>query len=55
MFEIDVNKFYDIIYINSWTDFSDPELIFLTDGASKGVMQILNAIIRSDRDGVIIL
>ncbi|XP_021647813.2 glutamate--glyoxylate aminotransferase 2 isoform X3 [Hevea brasiliensis] len=31
---------------------SDPELIFLTDGASKGVMQILNTIIRGDGDGV---
>lgn len=30
----------------------DPELIFLTDGASKGVMQILNAIIRDENDGV---
>ncbi|KAL3511327.1 hypothetical protein ACH5RR_030728 [Cinchona calisaya] len=27
---------------------SDPELIFLTDGASKGVMQILNATIRGE-------
>lgn len=32
---------------------SDPEVIFLTDGASKGVMQILSTIIRGDRDGVI--
>ncbi|KAI8021005.1 Glutamate--glyoxylate aminotransferase 2 [Camellia lanceoleosa] len=31
---------------------SDPELIFLTDGASKGVMQILNTIIRGEQDGV---
>lgn len=31
---------------------SDPELIFLTDGASKGVMQILNTIIRDEKDGV---
>jgi hypothetical protein len=31
---------------------SDPELIYLTDGASKGVMQMLNAIIRNGRDGV---
>jgi hypothetical protein len=31
---------------------SDPELIYLTDGASKGVMQMLNAIIRNERDGV---
>ncbi|KAL8161630.1 hypothetical protein V2J09_013119 [Rumex salicifolius] len=34
---------------------SDPELIFLTDGASKGVMQILNAIIGSQNDGVILV
>lgn len=34
---------------------SDQELIFLTDGASKGVMQILNAIIRGEGDGVICL
>ncbi|KAF2286717.1 hypothetical protein GH714_023905 [Hevea brasiliensis] len=33
---------------------SDPELIFLTDGASKGVMQILNTIIRGDGDGVLV-
>ncbi|KAK8954971.1 Glutamate--glyoxylate aminotransferase 2 [Platanthera zijinensis] len=33
---------------------SDPELIFLTDGASKGVMQMLNAIIRNDRDGILV-
>ncbi|KAF2301665.1 hypothetical protein GH714_028556 [Hevea brasiliensis] len=32
---------------------SDPELIFLTDGASKGVMQILNTIIRGEGDGVL--
>lgn len=31
---------------------SDPELIYLTDGASKGVMQILNTIIRNNKDGV---
>lgn len=31
---------------------SDPEHIFLTDGASKGVMQMLNAIIRGEGDGV---
>jgi glutamate--glyoxylate aminotransferase len=31
---------------------SDPELIFLTDGASKGVMQLLNVIIRDEKDGV---
>nr|AAZ43368.1 AlaT1 [Vitis labrusca] len=33
---------------------SDPELIFLTDGASKGVMQILNTIIRGERDGILV-
>ncbi|XP_073020061.1 glutamate--glyoxylate aminotransferase 2 [Primulina eburnea] len=33
---------------------SDPELIFLTDGASKGVMQILNAIIRGPVDGILV-
>ncbi|XP_010682426.2 glutamate--glyoxylate aminotransferase 2 [Beta vulgaris subsp. vulgaris] len=33
---------------------SDPELIFLTDGASKGVMQILNAIIRGQSDGILV-
>lgn len=33
---------------------SDPELIFLTDGLSKGVMQILNAIIRGEGDGEIL-
>ncbi|KAK9934557.1 hypothetical protein M0R45_021696 [Rubus argutus] len=33
---------------------SDQELIFLTDGASKGVMQILNAIIRGEGDGVLV-
>jgi glutamate--glyoxylate aminotransferase len=33
---------------------SDPELIFLTDGASKGVMQMLNAIIRGDGDGILV-
>uniref|UniRef100_A0A2P2MND8 alanine transaminase n=1 Tax=Rhizophora mucronata TaxID=61149 RepID=A0A2P2MND8_RHIMU len=33
---------------------SDPELIFLTDGASKGVMQILNTIIRGAGDGVLV-
>lgn len=31
---------------------SNPEHIFLTDGASKGVMQILNTIIRGEGDGV---
>ena len=34
---------------------SDPELIYLTDGASKGVMQILNTIIRGEGDGVLFL
>ncbi|KAG9160572.1 hypothetical protein Leryth_020721 [Lithospermum erythrorhizon] len=33
---------------------SDPELIFLTDGASKGVAQILNAFIRSESDGILV-
>lgn len=33
-------------------DGRDPELIFLTDGASKGVMQMLNALIRNENDGV---
>lgn len=33
---------------------SDPEVIFLTDGASKGVMQILSTIIRGDRDGILV-
>ncbi|GER54815.1 alanine aminotransferase 2 [Striga asiatica] len=33
---------------------SDPELIFLTDGASKGVMQILQAIIRGPADGILV-
>ena len=31
---------------------SNPELIYLTDGASKGVMQMLNTVIRNDKDGV---
>lgn len=31
---------------------SDPETIFLTDGASKGVQQVLNALIRNEKDGV---
>lgn len=34
---------------------SDPELIYLTDGASKGVMQMLNTIIRGEGDGVLFL
>ncbi|OIV94499.1 hypothetical protein TanjilG_25561 [Lupinus angustifolius] len=33
---------------------SDPELIYLTDGASKGVMQILNTIIGGLRDGILV-
>ncbi|KAL6007122.1 Glutamate--glyoxylate aminotransferase 2 [Asimina triloba] len=33
---------------------SDPELIFLTDGASKGIMQILNTIIRDEKDGILV-
>ncbi|OAP17057.1 GGT2 [Arabidopsis thaliana] len=33
---------------------SDPELIFLTDGASKGVMQILNCVIRGQKDGILV-
>ncbi len=33
---------------------SDPELIFLTDGASKGVMQILSTIIRGEKDGILV-
>ncbi|KAJ6793832.1 glutamate--glyoxylate aminotransferase 2 [Iris pallida] len=33
---------------------SNPDLIFLTDGASKGVMQILNTIIRNEKDGILV-
>ncbi|XP_061372721.1 glutamate--glyoxylate aminotransferase 2 [Gastrolobium bilobum] len=33
---------------------SDPELIYLTDGASKAVMQILNTIIRGQGDGILV-
>ncbi|XP_023545560.1 glutamate--glyoxylate aminotransferase 2-like [Cucurbita pepo subsp. pepo] len=33
---------------------SDPELIYLTDGASKGVMQILNTIIHGEGDGILV-
>ncbi|KAL1804486.1 hypothetical protein DCAR_0936135 [Daucus carota subsp. sativus] len=33
---------------------SDPELIYLTDGASKGVMQILQTIIRGPGDGILV-
>uniref|UniRef100_A0A0V0I6Z8 Putative glutamate--glyoxylate aminotransferase 2-like n=1 Tax=Solanum chacoense TaxID=4108 RepID=A0A0V0I6Z8_SOLCH len=33
---------------------SDPEHIFLTDGASKGIMQILHTIIRGPNDGVLV-
>eukprot|EP00249_Psilotum_nudum_P012418 c23775_g2_i1 orf=324-842(+) len=32
---------------------SDPELIFLTDGASKGVTQVLNTLIRNEKDGIL--
>lgn len=31
---------------------SDPECIFLTDGASDGIKRILNLLIRDDNDGV---
>ncbi|ONK74882.1 uncharacterized protein A4U43_C03F11090 [Asparagus officinalis] len=33
---------------------SNPDLIFLTDGASKGVMQMLNTIIRNEKDGILV-
>lgn len=33
---------------------SDPELIYLTDGASKGVMQILQTVIRGSGDGILV-
>ncbi|KAK8627432.1 hypothetical protein V6N13_135043 [Hibiscus sabdariffa] len=33
---------------------SDPEFIFLTGGASIGVMQILNCIIRGEGDGILV-
>ncbi|KAH9318805.1 hypothetical protein KI387_020574, partial [Taxus chinensis] len=33
---------------------SDPDLIFLTDGASKGIMQILNTVIRDKNDGILV-
>ncbi|CAK9217287.1 unnamed protein product [Sphagnum troendelagicum] len=33
---------------------SDPETIFLTDGASKGVQQVLNALIRNEKDGILV-
>lgn len=33
---------------------SDPELIYLTDGASKGVMQILQTVIRGPGDGILV-
>ncbi|CAI5971897.1 unnamed protein product [Closterium sp. NIES-64] len=32
---------------------SDPENIFLTDGASKAVAQFLNVVIRDERDGIL--
>lgn len=42
-----------IEYIYIYCTFgSDPEFVFLTDGASKGVMQMLNTIIRNEKDGV---
>ncbi|XP_045814853.1 glutamate--glyoxylate aminotransferase 2 isoform X1 [Trifolium pratense] len=34
--------------------FSDPELIYLTDGASKAVMQTLNTIIKGEGDGIMV-
>lgn len=48
---------YELVKLTDHLDFfcicgSDPELIFLTDGASKGVMQILQSIIRGSHDGV---
>lgn len=46
---------YQIDSSNRCIHGSDPELIFLTDGASKGVMQILNTIIRGPSDGVMFL
>ncbi|CAI8587550.1 unnamed protein product [Vicia faba] len=33
---------------------SDPEFIYLTDGASKAVMQTLNTIIRGEGDGIMV-
>jgi len=33
---------------------TDPENIFLTDGASKGVAQVLNALIRDEKDGILV-
>lgn len=33
---------------------SNPDHIFLTDGASKGVMQILNTVIRNEKDGILV-
>ncbi|CAM6105648.1 unnamed protein product [Calypogeia fissa] len=33
---------------------SNPEHIFLTDGASKGVQQVLNALIRDQNDGILV-
>lgn len=33
---------------------SDPELIYLTDGASKAVMQILQTVIRGQGDGILV-
>jgi mannose/fructose-specific phosphotransferase system component IIA len=31
---------------------SDPETIFLTDGTSGGVQNVLNLLIRTEKDGV---
>jgi hypothetical protein len=40
------------MYLINWSSYcSDPELIYLIDGASKGVMQMLNTIIRNEKDG----
>lgn len=39
---------------SSLTVGSDPEHIYLTDGASKGVQSILRLLITSDRDGIMI-
>nr|XP_017216712.1 PREDICTED: glutamate--glyoxylate aminotransferase 2 isoform X2 [Daucus carota subsp. sativus] len=39
---------------DGYPSISDPELIYLTDGASKGVMQILQTIIRGQGDGILV-
>ncbi len=31
---------------------SDPETIFLTDGTSSGMQNVLNLLIRNEKDGV---